>query len=199
MLNQLTSCFGTSLRLLLRFSLAHCIAMPKPTTSAQSCCMEASRAASLAAAAGLREAARPLWSSEALARAATAVILAPMLVALVLVAVSPLRAHLPSLLELLLVDVVSRADLSNKCCIVKSFDNTSQRYAVSVDATGESVRVLEKIIRVASWSPSWHWIISRSVGHAVSLHAVYLRAPCLRAGGHYGRQDVAIPALYHNT
>ena len=58
--------------------------MPKPVASAQSHCVEAARAAalalhsaaSLAAAAGLREAARLLWSSEALARAATAALLA---------------------------------------------------------------------------------------------------------------------------
>ena len=59
--------------------------MPKPTVTAQSCCLEAARAsalashsgASLCAAAGLREAARLLRSSEALARAAVATLLAP--------------------------------------------------------------------------------------------------------------------------
>jgi len=58
--------------------------MPTPATSAQSYCTEAARAAalashsaaSLAAAAGFREAARLLRSSEALARAATAALLA---------------------------------------------------------------------------------------------------------------------------
>jgi hypothetical protein len=59
--------------------------MPKPTTSAQSYCTEAAcaaalashSAASLAAAAGFREAARLLRASEALARAATAALPAP--------------------------------------------------------------------------------------------------------------------------
>ena len=42
----------------------------------------------------------------------------------------------------LLVGLVSRADLLGKRGLIKSYDATSQRYAVLVDATNESVRVL---------------------------------------------------------
>ena len=41
-----------------------------------------------------------------------------------------------------LVDLVSRADLVGKRGVVKSFDATSQRYAVRIDVTGDNVKVL---------------------------------------------------------
>ena len=84
-LRRQCSCLGSGLhlhRVLLRVLLF--VIMPTPATSAQSHCTEAARAAALAshsaaslsAAAGFREAARLLRSSEALARAATAALLA---------------------------------------------------------------------------------------------------------------------------
>ena len=228
--------------------------MPTPATSAQSNCTEAARAAalashsaaSMAAAAGFREVARLLRSSEALARAATAALLAlPRLdagaptgvaggaatakrkkrrskkkkdqdvamdgvvsgsevlppaagVGVAGVASSPstlspaaeefvpgkptrvlaarpsrersphgARATPPSASPsassqhgsahgsaeftvgqaVLLVDLVSRADLVGKCGVVKSFDSASSRYAVCLDATGEHVKVLESNLR----------------------------------------------------
>ena len=81
----MSSRFGSSLWLSVPGSLSSSLApMPTPATSAQSYCTEAARAAalashsaaSLAVAAGFREAARLLRSSEALARAATAALLA---------------------------------------------------------------------------------------------------------------------------
>ena len=54
----------------------------------------------------------------------------------------------------LLVDLVSRPDLAGKCGVVQSFDPTSQRYAVLVDATGEAVRALEKNIRTSIFAPA---------------------------------------------
>ena len=48
-----------------------------------------------------------------------------------------------------LVYLVSRPDLSGKSGIVKSFDPTTLRDAVMVDATGESVRVLGKNIKAS--------------------------------------------------
>ena len=41
-----------------------------------------------------------------------------------------------------LVDLVFRTDLVGKCDVVKSFDSTSLRYAVCIDVSGETVRVL---------------------------------------------------------
>ena len=43
----------------------------------------------------------------------------------------------------MLVDLVSRSDLVGKRGVVKSFDSGSSRYAVCIDASGETVRVLE--------------------------------------------------------
>ena len=239
--------------------------MPKPATSAQANCTEAARAAalashsaaSLAGAAGFREAARLLRSAEALARAATAALLAlPHLgagsqaadhgatgpepkekkrrsqkkktkpsamlvdvnddgrvqpvadgvleaaVAAPTPALSPsaavfvpstatrvlakqtsrersprgLRAaHAPALssstasgltspvstgtgtfsvgMAVVLVDLISRLDLSGKSGVVKAFDPTTLRYAVMVDDTGESVRVLAKNMEASIVAP----------------------------------------------
>jgi len=232
--------------------------MPTPATSAQSHCTEAARAAALAshsaaslsAAAGFREAARLLRSSEALARAATAALLAlprsdtgaptpggdapagkkkkrrskkkkdkdvamdgkasgPEVVPLAndvdvagvataslglspsavefvpasggaarVLAARPSRERSPLGLRaappaespsashqhgsapvpagtgkfsvgqaVVLVDLVSRADLVGKCGVVKSFDSASKRFAVCLDASGEHVKVLEGNLR----------------------------------------------------
>ena len=238
--------------------------MPKPTTSAQSYCTEAARAAalashsaaSLAAAAGFREAARLLRSSEALARAATAALLAlphldaggpgardgatvpvekpkkkrsrkkkakpsamsdvnedavvpppadgvpeATLVAPALAMSPDAAVFAPSTatrilakhssrersprgsramhasatpspttsevtspvsigtdtfavgMAVVLVDLVSRPDLSGMPGVVKAFDPTTLRYAVIVDATGESVRALGKNIKASIFAP----------------------------------------------
>ena len=241
--------------------------MPKPTTCVQSCCTEASRAAalashsaaSLAAAAGFHDAARLLRSSEALARAATAVLLAlPELHAggagagnsaavpdakLKKKRIRKKKAKLPAMenatdgpevlppadgvpeatlaasasamspaaavfvvpnmatrllakkssrersprgarlapapatppattsqgtspvsagtaifavgLAVVLVDLVSRPDLSRMTGVVKAFDPATLRYAVLVDATGESVRVLGKNIQASISDPGF--------------------------------------------
>ena len=51
----------------------------------------------------------------------------------------------------LLVDLVSRSDLVGKRGVVKSFDSASSRYAVCIDASGETVRarVLEGNLRTS--------------------------------------------------
>ena len=46
-----------------------------------------------------------------------------------------------------LADLVSRSDLVGKCGVVKSFDSASGRYAVSLDASGEQIRVLGTNLR----------------------------------------------------
>ena len=56
-------------------------------------------------------------------------------------------------MAVVLVDLVSRPDLSGKSGIVKAFDPTSLRYAVIVDATGESVRALGKNIKASIFAP----------------------------------------------
>ena len=43
--------------------------------------------------------------------------------------------------------LVSRVDLQDQCGVIQSFDVVSLRYAVCVDVTNETVRVLEKNIR----------------------------------------------------
>ena len=66
---------------------------------------------------------------------------------------SPSRAHASAAADtgifaagqaVVLVDLVSRADLAGKCGVVKFFDSATSRYAVCIDATGETVRALEK-------------------------------------------------------
>jgi len=52
-----------------------------------------------------------------------------------------------------LVDLVSRADLVGKCGVVKSFDLASSRYAVCIDASGEIVKVLEVNLRPSVFMP----------------------------------------------
>ena len=53
----------------------------------------------------------------------------------------------------LLVDLVSRADLVGKSGVVKFFDSASSRYAVCIDASGETVRVLEGNLRASIFVP----------------------------------------------
>ena len=56
-------------------------------------------------------------------------------------------------MAVVLVDLVSRSDLSGKSGVVKAFDPIALRYAVMVDATGESVRVLGKNIKASILAP----------------------------------------------
>ena len=49
----------------------------------------------------------------------------------------------------LLVDLVSRADLVGKSGVVKFFDSASSRYAVCIDVSGETVKVLEENLRAS--------------------------------------------------
>ena len=52
-----------------------------------------------------------------------------------------------------LVGLTSRADLVDKCGVVKSFDSASNRYAVCIDATGEMVKVLGANLRLSIFVP----------------------------------------------
>lgn len=52
-----------------------------------------------------------------------------------------------------LVGLVSRADLVGRCGVVKSFDSTSLRYAVCIDASSEMVRVLEGNLQASIFMP----------------------------------------------
>jgi hypothetical protein len=56
-------------------------------------------------------------------------------------------------MAVVLVDLVSRPDLSGMPGVVKAFDPTTLRYAVIVDATGESVRALGKNIKASIFAP----------------------------------------------
>jgi hypothetical protein len=47
------------------------------------------------------------------------------------------------------IDLLSRANLVGKCVVVQSFDSSSKRYAVLVDVTSETVRVLEKNVKAS--------------------------------------------------
>lgn len=53
----------------------------------------------------------------------------------------------------LLADLVSRADLVGKSGVVKFFDSASSRYAVCIDASGETVRVLAGNLRASIFVP----------------------------------------------
>ncbi len=54
----------------------------------------------------------------------------------------------------LFVGLVSRTDLLGKRGVIKSYDATSHRYAVLVDATNESFRVLGTNMKAKS---KWMW------------------------------------------
>ena len=48
---------------------------------------------------------------------------------------------------MVLSGLVARPELSGKCVTVRSFDGASGRYAVSIDSSGETVRVLPKNLK----------------------------------------------------
>ena len=61
--------------------------------------------------------------------------------------VSPSTAKFIVGQAVVLVDLVSRADLVGMCGVVRSFDSASARYAVCLDASNENVKVLEANMR----------------------------------------------------